>query len=172
VSGEVALLRKLFPTFVTHVLLKRYNRNIRYVWVKSSILFYSCFEILSSLLFVWCIYIEWKTYPCGVCGKEFKRADHRKRHEESHNYTITCPVCGQYFNRRENMLRHRALRQRPEVMKRPPSPGPSNSPPKQPLKAVVCCRKIRRTISGKVDTVISCKVKLYLSWTRLAVTTC
>jgi hypothetical protein len=36
-ADEVALLRKLFPTFVTHVLLKRYNRNIRYVWVKSSI---------------------------------------------------------------------------------------------------------------------------------------
>jgi transcription elongation factor Elf1 len=39
-----------------------------------------------------------QTYPCDVCGKKFKRADHRKRHEESHNYTITCPVCGQYFN--------------------------------------------------------------------------
>ena len=45
VAGETALLRKLFPTFVTHALLKRYNRNIRYVWVKSSIFFYSCFEI-------------------------------------------------------------------------------------------------------------------------------
>jgi DNA-directed RNA polymerase subunit RPC12/RpoP len=78
-----------------------------------------------------------ETYPCDVCGKEFKRTDHRKRHEESHNYTITCPVCGQYFNRRENMLRHRALQERPEVrprMKRPPSPGPSNSPPKQPRR--------------------------------------
>jgi hypothetical protein len=32
VSSEVALLLKLFPTFVTHVLLKRYIRNIRYVW--------------------------------------------------------------------------------------------------------------------------------------------
>jgi hypothetical protein len=32
VAGETALLRKLFPTFVTHVLLKRYNRNICYVW--------------------------------------------------------------------------------------------------------------------------------------------
>ena len=73
-----------------------------------------------------------QTYPCNICGKEFKRADHRKRHEESHDYTITCPVCGQYFNRRESMLRHRALHDRPEVMKRPPSPGPSNSPPKQP----------------------------------------
>ena len=33
------------------------------------------------------------------------------------------------------MLRHRALHERPEVrpmMKRPPSPGPSNSPPKEP----------------------------------------
>ena len=73
-----------------------------------------------------------QTYLCTICGKEFKRADHRKRHEESHNYTITCPVCGQYFNRRESMLRHRALHKRPEVMKRPPSPGPSNSRPKQP----------------------------------------
>jgi uncharacterized Zn-finger protein len=24
-----------------------------------------------------------QTYPCNICGKEFKRADHRKRHEES-----------------------------------------------------------------------------------------
>ena len=76
-----------------------------------------------------------QTYPCDVCGKEFKRADHRKRHEESHNYTINCPVCGQYFNRRESLLRHRALHESPEVRpmrKRPPSPGPSNSHPKQP----------------------------------------
>ena len=57
VAGEIALLRKLFPTFVTHVLLKRYNRNIRYVWVKSSIFLYSCFELWSSFLFVQCIYI-------------------------------------------------------------------------------------------------------------------
>ena len=32
VAGEVALLHQLLPTFVTHVLLKRYNRNIRYAW--------------------------------------------------------------------------------------------------------------------------------------------
>ena len=37
VAGEIVLLRKLFPTFVTHVLLKRYNRNPCYVWVKRSI---------------------------------------------------------------------------------------------------------------------------------------
>ena len=30
VSSEIALLRKLFPTFVTHVRLKRSNRNPRY----------------------------------------------------------------------------------------------------------------------------------------------
>ena len=40
VSSEVAL-----PAFVTHVLLKLYNRHIRYVWVNSSIYLYSCFEI-------------------------------------------------------------------------------------------------------------------------------
>jgi len=78
-----------------------------------------------------------QTYSCGVCGKEFSRPDRKKRHEESHNYTITCPVCGQYFNRKENMLRHRALHEKPEAkqrppMKRPASPGPSNSPPKRP----------------------------------------
>jgi hypothetical protein len=31
-----------------------------------------------------------QTYSCDVCGKDFKRADHRKRHQESHDYTITC----------------------------------------------------------------------------------
>jgi hypothetical protein len=37
------------------------------------------------------------------------------------------------------------------------------------LKAVVCSLKIRWTISVKVDAVISCRVKLYRSWTRLPV---
>ena len=36
VADEIVLLGKPFPTFVTHVLLKRYNRNICYVWVKSN----------------------------------------------------------------------------------------------------------------------------------------
>jgi hypothetical protein len=35
VAGEIVLFRKLFPSFATHVLLKRYNRNIRYVWDKT-----------------------------------------------------------------------------------------------------------------------------------------
>ena len=78
-----------------------------------------------------------QTYFCNICGNEFSRPDNKKRHEESHNYTITCPVCGQYLFRRANMLRHRALYKRPEAkqrppMKRPASPGPSNSPPKRP----------------------------------------
>ena len=67
-----------------------------------------------------------QTHSCDVCEKEHKWEDHRKRHQQSHDYTITCPVCGQYFNRRENMLRHRALHQRHEVrpmMKRPASLG-------------------------------------------------
>jgi hypothetical protein len=78
-----------------------------------------------------------QTYSYNICGKEFSRPDAKKRHEESYNYAITCPVCGQYFNSRESMLRHRALHERPEVrprmlVKRPASPGPSNSPPKRP----------------------------------------
>ena len=76
-----------------------------------------------------------QTYPGNISRKEISRPDTKKRHEESHNYTITCPVWGQYFNRRENLLRHLALHERPEVrprLKRPVSPGPSNSPPKWP----------------------------------------
>ena len=77
------------------------------------------------------------TYSCNICGKEFTRPDNKKRHEESRNYTITCPVGDQYFNRKESMLCHRALHERPEVrprmlVKRPASPGPSNSPAKVP----------------------------------------
>jgi hypothetical protein len=37
------------------------------------------------------------------------------------------------------------------------------------VNAVDCCVKIRRTISGKVAAVISCKVKLYRSLKRLPV---
>ena len=78
-----------------------------------------------------------QAYSCNICRKEFSRPDRKKRHEESHNYTITCPVCGQYINRRESMLRHRTLHERPEVrprmlVKRLASPGPSNSPAKRP----------------------------------------
>jgi len=74
-----------------------------------------------------------QTYSCGVCGKEFSRADNRNRHEAAHRYSLTCGVCGQYFNRRENMLRHRALHERPKAkqtipMKRPAAPEPGPSP--------------------------------------------
>ena len=60
-----------------------------------------------------------QTYIYNISGKEFSRPDNKKRHEESHNYTITCPVCGQYSNRRESMLHHRALHERPETKQRP-----------------------------------------------------
>ena len=56
-----------------------------------------------------------QTYPCNICGIEFSRPDTKKRHEESHNYTITCLVCGQFCNRMKHMLRHRALHERHEV---------------------------------------------------------
>ena len=74
-----------------------------------------------------------QTYSCGVCAKEFSRADNRNRHEAAHSYSLTCPDCGQYFNRRESMLRHRALHERPEAkqrlpMKRPAAPEPGPSP--------------------------------------------
>ena len=79
-----------------------------------------------------------QTYSCNICGKEFNRTDNKKRHEESHNYTIICPLCGNFFNRREIVLRHRALHKRSEVRLRmlvkrhaSPEPGPSNIPAKR-----------------------------------------
>jgi hypothetical protein len=35
--------------------------------------------------------------PENICGKEFSRLDTKKRHEESHSYTITCRVCGKFL---------------------------------------------------------------------------
>ena len=71
--------------------------------------------------------------PENICGKEFSRLDTKKRHEESHSYTITCRVCGKFCNRRESILRHRALPERPEVRPRMLIKSPaSNSPAKRP----------------------------------------
>jgi hypothetical protein len=44
VSSEIVFLCKLFPTFVTHILLTRF-RNPRNVWGKVQLYIYSCFEI-------------------------------------------------------------------------------------------------------------------------------
>jgi transcription elongation factor Elf1 len=49
-----------------------------------------------------------QTYICEVCGKEFSRADTRKRHEAAHSYSLTCGVCGQYFNRLDILVHHRS----------------------------------------------------------------
>ena len=86
-----------------------------------------------------------QTCSCGVCGKEFSRADNRKRHEAAHSYSLTCGVCGQYFN---SLARHRVHHERPEAkqrlpMKRPAAPeaGPSTKqrrtvspPPRTPME--------------------------------------
>ena len=65
-----------------------------------------------------------QTYSCGVCGKEFSRADTRKRHEAAHSYSLTCGVCGQYFNRLDILVHHRAQHERPEAKQRPPMKRP------------------------------------------------
>ena len=44
VSSETVFLCKLFPTFVTHILLTRF-RNPRHVWGKVQLYIYFCFEI-------------------------------------------------------------------------------------------------------------------------------
>jgi hypothetical protein len=44
VSSEIVFLCKLFPTFVTHILLTRF-RNSCHVWGKDQLYIYSCFEI-------------------------------------------------------------------------------------------------------------------------------
>jgi hypothetical protein len=59
-----------------------------------------------------------QTYSCGECGKEFSRADHRKRHATAHSYSLTCGVCGPYFNRLDSLARHRVQHERPEAKQR------------------------------------------------------
>ena len=86
-----------------------------------------------------------QTYSCGVCRKEFSRADNRNRHEAVHSYSLTCEVCGQYFNRLDILARHCAQRERPEakqilLMKRPTAPESGPSP------------KQRRTVSPPTNT--------------------
>jgi uncharacterized Zn-finger protein len=86
-----------------------------------------------------------QTYSCGVCSKEFSRANTRNRHEAAHSYSLTCGVCGQYFNRLDILARHRALHERPEAkqrlpMKRPAAPESGPSP------------KQRRTVSPPTNT--------------------
>lgn len=72
-----------------------------------------------------------QTYSCSICDKVFSRADHRKRHEAAHSYSLSCGVYGQYFNRLDILARHRAQHERPEAKQRPPmkravapEPGP------------------------------------------------
>jgi transcription elongation factor Elf1 len=103
-------------------------------WYKTfSVLFSSTFSNynvwnISYLLFssTWTHVDSSQTCSCGVCGKEFSRADNRKRHEAAHSYSLTCGVCGQYFNRLDSLARHRVHHERPEAkqrlpMKRPPT---------------------------------------------------
>jgi hypothetical protein len=87
-----------------------------------------------------------QTYSCDICVNEFSRPDNKKHHQESHDYAITCPVSSRYFNRRYHSS---------------PVSTFLNINPNDRLmvNAVVCCVKIRRTISGKVDAAISFKVK-------------
>jgi hypothetical protein len=60
------LLRKLFHTFVTHVLLKWYNRNIRYVWVKKfNIILFLFWDLIVS--FVCAMHIFSGMAPSLVC---------------------------------------------------------------------------------------------------------
>ena len=86
-----------------------------------------------------------QSYSCGVCDKEFSRADNRNRHEAAHSYSLTCGVCGQYFNRLDSLARHRAHHERQGAkqrlpMKSPAAPEPGPTP------------KQRRTVLPPVKT--------------------
>ena len=86
-----------------------------------------------------------QTYSCGVCSKEFSRADTRNRHEAAHSYNLTCGVCGQYFNRLDILARHRAQHERPEAKQKPPMKRPA-APEARPSP------KQRRTVSPPTNT--------------------
>jgi hypothetical protein len=68
-----------------------------------------------------------QTYSCGVCSKEFSRADNRNRHDAAHSYSLTCGVCGQYFNRLDILARHRAQHERPDAKQRRTVSPPTNT---------------------------------------------
>jgi transcription elongation factor Elf1 len=86
-----------------------------------------------------------QTYSCGVCSKEFSRADNRNRHEAVHSYNLTCGLCGQYFNRLDILARHRVQHERPEAKQRLPMTRPA-APESGPTP------KQRRTVSPPTNT--------------------
>ncbi|XP_018568013.1 uncharacterized protein LOC108908457 [Anoplophora glabripennis] len=52
-----------------------------------------------------------KVYKCGVCKKEFSRANHLKRHATTHSTVkpFRCLVCTKSFNRRDHLNQHQKL---------------------------------------------------------------
>ena len=68
-----------------------------------------------------------QTYSCGICGKEFNRPDHRKKHEATHRQHLlfTCQICNHSFQRKDNLHKHLQTHQR--RMDQTPQTGPKKA---------------------------------------------
>ena len=80
-----------------------------------------------------------QTYSCDVCGQGFKRADHRKRHQEVHDQRqfFECPHSTSSFTRERDLRRHVSNRHRD--INGPTSTGPSGERSRSPI-----CRSTER----------------------------
>ncbi|XP_019773306.1 zinc finger protein 814 isoform X2 [Dendroctonus ponderosae] len=59
-----------------------------------------------------------KVHKCNICGKDFSRPNHLKRHMSSHseNKPFTCEICTKSFVRKDHLLQHQKLHEQQEEL--------------------------------------------------------
>lgn len=59
-----------------------------------------------------------KVHKCNICGKDFSRPNHLKRHLTSHSEEkpFTCDICTKSFVRRDHLMQHQKLHEQQEEL--------------------------------------------------------